>query len=511
MPDPAQTRHTLKTKVALFAGPLVAILLLVFLDLDPDRPELNRMAAVAFLMAFWWITEAIPLAATSLLPIVLFPMLGIMNGKKVSTLYYNDVIFLFIGGFMIALAMERWNLHRRIALRILLLFGLRPRNILLGFMVATAFLSMWISNTATTMMMVPIVMAIIVKMEDMSGRENMRRYSIGLLLGVAYGASIGGIATLVGTPPNMAFARNWTLNFPQAPEISFAQWFLFAAPIAFLFLIIVWGFLTVFYSPRKGSFKLELNVFRQQYHELGKMVYEERVILLVFILMVCLWMLRANIEIGSFTILGWTHYFSWPKYFNDGTVSIAMALLLFMIPSRERGKRLMDWETAAGLPWGIILLFGGGFALAGGFLESGLSAWLVTRLGHLELQSPMLLIAIICLLVTFLTELTSNTATAEMLLPIMAALAVALKMNPIFLMIPATLSCSFAFMLPVATPPNAIVFGTSRLRIADMARAGIVLNLLGVVVITVLSLIMGKLIFGMEVMELPDWAQTLGK
>jgi len=498
---------SLTQKVALIAGPVLSACLLLFFDLDPGHPEVARTAAVALLMAIWWITEAIPLAVTSLLPVVLFPALGIMDGKTVAPIYFNHIIFLFIGGFLVALAMQRWNLHRRIALRILLLFGIRPRNILLGFMVATAFLSMWISNTATTMMMVPIALAIIMKLEDSLGQEKVRRYSIGIFLGVAYSASIGGIATLVGTPPNLSFARILIICFPNAPEISFATWFFLAFPTSIVFLTTVWLLLSFFFSPKKGGFALDRRDFRKQYDELGPLTFEEGVVLGDFVLLALLWLFRADIKIGDFTIPGWSGLFSNPGFLNDGTVAIGMAILLFLIPAkRQTASRIMDWKTASRLPWNIVLLFGGGFALASGFKDSGLSIWLGNQLVGVGSLHPILIVALICLVATFLTELTSNTATTEMLLPILAGLAVAIRVNPLLLMIPGTLACSCAFMLPVATPPNAIIFGTQRLRIADMAKPGLALNLIGVVAITVATYLLGKLVLGIDIAQFPDWA-----
>jgi len=493
----------------LLLGPLLALALLLFFDLDPGRPVVTRTAAVALLMAIWWITEAIPLAVTALLPVVLFPALGIMSGKTVAPIYFNHIIFLFLGGFMVALAMQRWELHRRIALRILLLFGTSPRSLLAGFMVATAFLSMWISNTATTMMMVPIVLAVILKLEDALGGEVLRRNSIGLLLGVAYGATLGGIATLVGTPPNLSFARIFEISFPNAPEISFASWMLYALPVSIVFLAIVWLFLS-FVFLRGNSASLDRETFRRQYAELGPLSFEEGVVLVDFVGLALLWLFRADLRLGALTVPGWSRLFDNPSYLNDGTVAVAMALLLFLIPTRSRpGARIMDWETAAKLPWNIVLLFGGGFALASGFRESGLSQWigdqLATGAGGLH---PILIIASIALVITFLTELTSNTATAEMLLPILAGLAISLRLNPLLLMVPGTLSCSLAFMLPVATPPNAIIFGTSRLRIPDMARAGFLLNLIGVFLVTLATWWIGRVVFGIDLASFPAWAES---
>jgi sodium-dependent dicarboxylate transporter 2/3/5 len=493
--------------IALVAGPLMCIVVILFFDLYPGHPEVTRTAAVALLMAVWWITEAVPLAVTSLLPMVLFPFLGIMNGNDVAPQYFNYIIFLFLGGFLVALAMQRWNLHKRIALKILLRFGIHPRSMILGFMVATGFLSMWISNTATTMMMVPIVLAIILNLEGMLGKDKVRKYAIGAFLAVAYSSSIGGLATIVGTPPNLVFLKILSINFPNAPEISFAKWMEFAFPVSVVFMLLVWLYLAFVYCPRKEDFDVDIEVFRQQYRELGPLSYEERIVLVDFVLLALLWLFRADITIGKFVIPGWSSLFKHPEYLNDGTVAITMAVVLFLIPAKRiKGSRIMDWNAIAQLPWNIILLFGGGFALASGFVESGLSQWLGTQLQGASSLQPIFLIALICLFVTFLTEMTSNTATAQMLLPILGSLAIAVRVNPLLLMIPGTLSCSCAFMLPVATPPNAIIFGTERLRISDMARTGLLINFLGALIITIATYFLGRIIFGIDLAQMPDWA-----
>lgn len=494
-------------QISLILFPLLCILFVIFFDLKPGHREITYTAAVAILMAGWWITEAIPLAVTALLPLILFPVFGVMNGKAVSSQYVNHIIFIFIGGFMVALAMERWNLHKRLALRILMLFGVNPRFILLGFMLATAFLSMWISNTATTMMMIPIAIAIVLKLDEVLGIEKVKKFSIGIFLGIAYSASIGGVATLIGTPPNLSFVRIFTIFFPKAPEISFARWFFFAFPLSVVFLFIVWFLLSLIFCPKKG-FTVDRQIFSGQYNALGPISFEEKAVLVDFVLLVLLWMFRSDIPIGGFKIPGWSNLLPKAKFINDGTIAIAMAFLLFLIPSKNRkGSRVLDWKTAVNLPWGIVLLFGGGFALASGFKESGLSAYLGEQLQGLGSLPPILIIACICLFITLLTELTSNTATAEILLPILAALSVSINVNPLLLMIPGTLSCSFAFMLPAATPPNAIVFGTERIRISDMARTGILLNLIGVILITAAVLLIGKGVFGIDLSRVPAWMQ----
>jgi sodium-dependent dicarboxylate transporter 2/3/5 len=485
MPIPMNNARTAKQRIGLPLSPLLALVILFFTDLDPGNPLVGRMAAVAILMAGWWITEAIPIPATALIPVALFPILGIMQGKATAAVYFNHVIFLFIGGFIFALAMQRWDLHRRIALRIILILGTGPKRMMLGFMVATWFLSMWISNTATTMMMVPMAMAIILQFKENFGEERIGRYAVGLLISIAYSASVGGLATLIGTPPNLSFVRILKIVFPQAPEISFASWFAFALPLSIIFLLIVWALLSQLFVGARGAFSADTEIFRREYKKLGKLRYEEAVVLCLFGLLVFLWMFRRDIALGGFTIPGWTRILPEPGLVDDGTVAIMVALLLFLIPSRSRdGQRLIDWKTASRLQWGIVLLFGGGFALASGFKQSGLSEWLGSQLTAFGDFPPVGMVVTICGLLTFLTELTSNTATTEMVLPILGSLAVAIQVNPLLLMIPATLSASCAFMLPVATPPNAIVFGTGEVRMADMIRAGILLNLIGMVLIT---------------------------
>jgi sodium-dependent dicarboxylate transporter 2/3/5 len=493
---------------AYIIGPVIFLFLVFFADLDPENPAVTYTLAIALLMAILWITEIIPLAITSLIPVVLFPLFGIMDGKDVSSTYFNHVIFLFIGGFLVALAMQRWNLHKRIALRILTLTGSRPGSILLGFMLATAFLSMWISNTATAMLMIPILLSVMQKLEETTEKSVMSKYAIGLLLGVAYSASIGGIATLVGTPPNLSFARIFHIMFPQAPDISFSTWFLFALPMTACFFAFVWTFLYLKFGPRKGQWTMpEKRVFYIQYKSLGPMAFEEKIVLVDFILLALLWLFRTDLVFGQLIIPGWANIFGKPEYLNDGTVAIMMSVILFFIPSKnDKGVHIMNWDTASKIPWHIVLLFGGGFALATGFRDSGLSVWVGEQLSWLSGMHPFIIIITICLLVTFLTELTSNTASTEMILPILAGIAVSIEINPLVLMLPATISASMAFMLPVATPPNAIIFGTNRLTIADMAKTGLVINLVGSIIIALFTYFLAGEVFGFEDLSLPVWA-----
>ena len=497
-------------QAALIIAPLISLLLILFGDLEPENPNITYTLAIAILMAIWWITEAIPLAATALIPVVLFPLLGVVDGKTISSMYFNHLIFLFLGGFLMALAMERWNLHRRIAIKVLMFFGISPGRILMGFMFATAFLSMWMSNTATTMMMIPIALSIIYKLEEILGEAKLGTYSVGLLLGIAYSASIGGIATLVGTPPNLSFARIANIIFPAMPEISFADWFIFAIGITILVFIAAWLLLFFMYRPRQPWVGVDRAEFKKEYKLLGKAKSEEKIVFVLFSLMATLWVFRSGFQIGFVNIPGWSQFFDHPEYINDGTVAIAISILLFMIPSKSKpGERLMNWKTANRLPWHIVILFGGGFALARGFVDSGLSIWFGEQLSGLAGTHPMVLTSVIVTMMSFLTELTSNIASTEMILPILAGMAVSIQINPLLLMIPATLAASLAFMLPVATPPNAIIFGTGKLQIKDMVKTGFLLNLAGVIVATLVTYFWGTLVFKIDVSVFPEWAKTI--
>jgi len=507
MPDGIDSSGEFNKKwIGLILGPILALILLLFFDLDPRNVLITRTAAIAILMAIWWITEAIPIAATALLPVVCFPILGIMTGKEVAPVYFNNVIFLFIGGFMVALAMQKWNLHRRIALKIIMLIGSGPKRMILGFMVATAFLSMWISNTATTMMMVPIALAVIHRLDNDPDDSKISKFSLGLLIGIAYAASIGGIATLIGTPPNLVFIKILKINFPNAPDITFASWLLFGLPFSIVFLIIAWQLLVFLFAREKAEGKTDIGLFRDEYKKLGPINFEEKIVLTAFVLFAFLLIFRKNIDVSGFVIPGWSNILPEPLFIDDGTIAISIALLLFLIPARKHiGGRIMNWRTAVKLPWGIVILFGGGFALAGGFTQSGLSQWLGAQLPGLHGFPIFLIVITICLMMTFLTELTSNTATTQMLLPILGSLALAIKINPLLLMIPATLSASCAFMLPVATPPNAIIFGSGKISVGCMARTGLVLNLIGVMLITIFVYLLGSYVFNIDPGNFPEW------
>ncbi|RMG91794.1 MAG: SLC13/DASS family transporter [Zetaproteobacteria bacterium] len=488
----------------LVAGPTLFALTGMLLQI-PTHPLAGWCAATAIWMVLWWISEVVPLATTSLLPLVLFPILGIMSGKETASAYINPVIFLFIGGFLVAIAMQRWNLHRRIALFLLLRSAGSPQRMLLGFMSATALLSMWISNTATTMMMVPIALAVLKSIRSDLDKREGQMLAVAMLLGIAYAASIGGIATLVGTPPNLSLARILTISFPDAPELAFNQWMVLALPIALALFVVAFLLLSHRYLASTQA-PIDIAAIQHEMRHLGSMRGPEVRVAVVFILLALLWLFRADLHFGSHVLHGWAHLMPEPAFINDGVVAIFMALWLFLLPGEAERKRLLDGSAFRDIPWDIVLLFGGGFALATGIRDSGLALWIAEQSSDLAALPPIIIVSLLCLGVTFMTELTSNTATAETLLPIVAAVSVALGIHPLLLMIPATISCSLAFMLPVATPPNAIVFGSGQLRVRDMARTGLLLNLAGVLLVTIGVVMLGPWAFDTDFWQLPSWA-----
>lgn len=457
--------------------------------------RVGNTASIALLMAFWWLTEAIPLAATALLPLALFPLFKIVPAKQIALAYADSNIFLFLGGFLIAMAMQRHNLHKRIALSIIYLMGTSTRKILFGFMIATAFLSMWISNTATAMMMLPIGIAIVEQFKamkpingSMAFEEGGKNFGIALMLGIAYSSSIGGIGTLIGTPPNLVFSSVIKSMFPELPEIDFIRWMLIGIPVIAVFLPFTWLYLSFIGTPLK-SFQItnSKEIIRKELTALGKMKIGEKLTLAVFIFTSLGWIFRKDIEFGSFSLKGWGNLAGIGDYVNDSTVAMFGALVLFILPTDLRkADFVLNWEWAKKIPWGILILFGGGLALAEGFKQSGLDVWIGNVFSGMSITKPLILIVSLCLLLTFLTEITSNIATITMFLPVLASMSLSLNVNPLTVMIPATISASCAFMMPVATPPNAIVFGSGYLKIQDMARKGLVMNFAGVIIITTL-------------------------
>ncbi|MDB4637365.1 MAG: SLC13 family permease [Planctomycetaceae bacterium] len=527
------------TRVGRWLG-IVLFLIVWFLPTPAGlSPAGQRLLATTLLMGTYWLTSAIPIYVTSLIPLSLFPILGILSAKEVAASYISHTVFLYFGGFVIALGIERWGLHRRIALRILTSVGSSPQRVVLGFMLATGFLSMWISNTATTLLMLPIALSLTTSLREVSGdqEQNHSYFETALLLGIAYSASIGGMLTLVGTPTNVAFVEIFQRNFPEAPEISMGAWITAFLPLGLIFFLIVWWKLC---RSIERTTPVGKHFFRERLSALGPASQGEKWMLAVFGVTAALWMFRSDLDFGlGFVIPGWKHLAArWlvsglsmgqgdhpidimqaAGFLNDSTVAMTMCILMFLIPvttgSRESKHKvpLMDWETLNKMPWGILLLFGGGFALADAFTSTGLSNWIGFAASELlGTQPTWVIVAGVCFVLTFMTEFTTNVATVSALLPVLAALSLNLGIDPRLIMIPATLSTSCAFMLPIATPPNAIVFGSGRIRTQDMAKHGIVLNLIGVVLITVVTFTWALPRLGIDVNgPKPSWAVPLSE
>ena len=477
----------------LLLGPISFIIILLFFHPEGLSVEANAILASTTWIAIWWITGAIPIAVTALLPIILFPLTGGLGLKETTASFGHKYIFLFVGGFILAIAIEKWNLHKRIALVIIHFIGTNVVNIILGFMVATAFMSMWISNTATTVMMLPIGMAIVAQLRDNPKTKEDENLIFGkaLMLAIAYSASIGGMATLIGTPPNLVFAG--VVQKTYGIEITFSQWFMFGLPISIILLFICWQYLTRFaFSFKQKAFPGGKAEIQKQLAALGKVSFEEKLILTVFALTAFAWISRSFLLKQFIPAI------------DDTIIAMIAGITIFLLPAKEKGQNLLTWEEAVKIPWGILLLFGGGMALAAGFESSGLAQWIGSQMTLLEGISLIFLIFILIASVNFLTEITSNLATTAMLLPILAPMALTVDVHPFILMVAATVAASCAFMLPVATPPNAIVFGSGYLKIPDMVRTGILLNLLSIVLLTVIVFFLLPLLWGFDPGEFPE-------
>ena len=463
-----------KTKLlGLVLGPVSFFLILFFFHPEGLSEQANAVLASTIWIAIWWITEAIPIAVTALLPIVLFPLSGGLDLSATSGSFGHKYVFLYMGGFIIAIAIEKWNLHRRIALNIINLIGSDVRKIILGFMVATAFLSMWISNTATAVMMLPIGLAIIKQLQDNPDTVEDENQTFGkaLMLAIAYSASIGGLATLIGTPPNLVLAG--VVLDTYGYEITFMQWFVFGLPISVILIFICWKYLTKYaFTFKQKSFPGGKEEIKRLLSKLGKISYEEKVVAFVFALTAFCWITRSFLLQKILPGL------------DDTIIAIFFAIVLFLIPSKKKGEQLINWEEAVKMPWGIILLFGGGMALAKGFEESGLATWIGSQMISLSGLPILVLVLVLITAVNFLTEITSNLATTAMLLPVLAPMALTIDVHPFVLMVGAAVAASCAFMLPVATPPNAVVFGSGYLRIPDMVSKGFFMNIISIIILT---------------------------
>ncbi len=478
------------SRIGLFAGPASFLFLYFFFQPAGLSADGAALLAVTSWIAMWWITEAIPIAGTAFLPLILFPLLGILEIKETSSSYADPMVLLYMGGFMIALSIEKIGLHRRIALHIIAFMGTDLSKIVLGFMIATAFLSMWISNTASSLMMLPIAIAVVHQL----GKDNANEQTLGrlLMLSIAYSASIGGMGTIIGTPTNIiliAVAKN-----TYGVEISFAKWMSIGLPVSLLLIGICWTYLVRFAFPVKNMMGLAQgeNEIKSQLTELGRMSSGESRVLAVFVLVSFAWITR------SFLLQPYI------PAINDTIISLVGVLLLFITPQFSGSKKkLLDWESAEEIPWGILILFGGGLALAAGFQRTGLAQWIGEQFTLLQNVPFWIFLLLIIAAVNFLTEITSNVATASMLLPILSAVALAMGVHPFGLMVGATLAASCAFMLPVATPPNAVVFGSGYLTIPAMIRTGIVMNVLSILLVTFVVFFLLPLVWDINLLKYP--------
>jgi sodium-dependent dicarboxylate transporter 2/3/5 len=463
---------TFAARTGLWLGPLWILLALVLPAPATMSPEAWACVGLALLMATWWATEAIPIPVTSLLPIILVPALGIGKIGPTTAEYGNPIVFLFLGGFLLGIAMQRWNLHRRIALKVLLVMGQKPQRQIAGFMIATGFISMWVSNTATAIMMLPIGMSVVSLLGSEHDEKEVARYATTLLLAIAYSASIGGIATLIGTPPNALLVGY--LSSSHGITIGFAQWMIVGLPVSVAMMGIAWWWLT------RAGFRLDAGqageqILRDELARLGAMSKAEQRVAIVFVLAALAWIVRPLLNDAG---IAWL---------SDTSIALIGGVALFLIPSGvQTHLPLLGWDDAKNLPWGVLLLFGGGLALADAIEASGLAEWIAGQLGIFGGMPTLLLVGIVALVIIFLTEVTSNTATAAAFLPLLGALAVSINADPLLITVPAAIAASCAFMMPVATPPNAIVFATGHLRIESMIRAGLFLNIVGTVIVTLL-------------------------
>ena len=462
----------------------MAILFWFFIELDSNNHQVSLMAGVALWMVTWWFSEAVSLAVTALVPVLMLPVLGISDCKTVSQQYTDSIVFLFIGGFMLAFAIEKWHLHKRIALKILTIVGTKPATILFGVMISTYLISNWISNTATTMMLFGAVFALVHETKEYI-HKNSGKFAAALLLGLAFSATIGGMATPVGTPPNMYFFKAYKEAFPLANDLNFLKWSAIGYPISFTFLILTFFVLNFYFIRNKVELKIHKEFFKNSYNKLGKFSWEEKWVFAIFISCILMWLTRADIDFGTVKFKGWNHIFVVPKFVDDAFVALLAALILFLVPSKaNKGEALLVWEDAKKLRYDIILMFGSGFALAYGFEVTGLSNWLAASLTVLKGVSPVLIILGICIIVTIISEFASNIASIQLAIPVMIALQKDLDVAPLLLMMPATFAASLGFMLPVATAANTIVFGTKEIHIKDMLRVGIILDVIGILLIT---------------------------
>lgn len=504
-------RRLVLAVIAALAAYDVTTLLPFGEDATPGRACMA--AAITAFVAACWLAGAIPLGAASIIPIALMPLLGALPVDRAAGAYAHPIVWLFFGGFILALGIERWGLHRRIALGVIQRFGVEPSRLVFGFMAASALLSMWMTNTATTLLLLPIAQALVKSLKEAGGvtEEGEANFAFTLLIGIAYAASLGGIGTPIGTAPNALYLTNWApFESRGGPPMTFPVWMVVGSAVILIMVPSVWLMLTRVLAPVPRGIPEARQILDAEAQALPKIDAAEKRMLALFAFAAFLWIARRDVDLGPLTIPGWWNLFPVgdAQFIGDGAVAVVIGVLAFIIPSgRTRGRALMDWETARKMPWDILFLIGGGIAIARAFKETGLSTAVGSALEPLVGQlHPILLVAVVSFVMTFLTEVTSNTATTALLLPILVSASLAARLDPRLLMLPATISASCAFMLPIATPPNAIVFASGHIPMRRMARTGLFFNLLGVVVITLLVWFVARPLLGIDLNGLPAWA-----
>ena len=508
-------KHVIGAIIGILIGIIVC-----FLPIDETNPLIAKTFGVLIIVAVCWVTEILPLSVSSLFPVVLFPLLGVLEAEAVSKEYFNDTIFMFLAGFLLSLAMEHWNLHYRIALFITSFFE-RPRSILFGVMLAAYVLSMWISNTAAALMMVTNVTALVETLENHYGKKKMSSFSKAIMIGIAFACNVGGFATLIGTPPNMVFNRIYNQFFggkEGAIEVSFSNWMFAVWPSNFLFFLALWAYFAFIYCPSDRELKIDPGYCKSEYKKLGKASYEEKIVFTAFVLLALLWLTRSDMEFSdTFKIPGWSRIFGeYKSFITDGTVGMVIVLILFFIPTKKCLERknkkdddscILTWNTAKKLPWDLVLLFGGGFAIAAACQTSGLSNWIGDKLSLLKNMPVFWSVLLITVVVVILNLFASNTATANIVIPISVGIVQSAQIHPLVLMVPVTIAASCAFLLPVGTPPNLVVFASGRLTMMDMVLAGIVTTIMAIACIMLIAFVMLPLVYGFNVSDFPEWAK----
>ncbi|MFN8334082.1 MAG: SLC13 family permease [Cyclobacteriaceae bacterium] len=492
-----------KRYIGFFTGILAFIIIMVLPAPEGLSHEGKSAAAVVILMSIWWITEAIPVFATAFLPLALYPVLEILPASKTAVNYGHNYVLMMLGGFFLGKAIESQNLHKRIALIIINIFGVSRRRIIFSMMVATAFLSMWIANVTAAVMMFPIALSIVSKEEeDLSGQKST--FATALMLGIAYSATLGGLGTLIGTPTNLIMIGILENLFPDAPPITFFTWLKVGLPLLIVLLPLFAYYLSRYFRV-SGNLNGNETLIKDELSALGKTTPGERRVIYVCIFAIVGWVFRENLVLGDFVIPGWSELLGLQDFVHDSTVAMAASIMLFAIPATKE-KRLLDWKQASQVPWGVVMIVGGGYAIAAGFESTGLADWLGAQLAFVSSYPFIVVLILVIGFVMIFTEFNSNTATANILLPILASMAVAASMNPLLLMIPATVASSLGFMMPAGTGPNTVIFGSERVTVSDMVKCGVWLNLISLIVLTILMyfIIMPWLNFEPT---LPAWAQ----